>query len=89
MTDSVSENDDDDEHDGTMYGLGSRSIDSTATRKRKLNPIAGPNKRMHLDRRTTGDYDSDSNSEHNDRAAGSTENDDGDSSRMSHLDDGE
>lgn len=87
MTESVSENDDDDEHDEGIDGLGNQSIDSNATRKRKLNTILGTNKRIHLDRRAM-DCDSDSDSQHNDRVTGGTENDDGDNSVMSHLDDG-
>lgn len=85
MTESISENDDDDEHDEGIDGLGNQSIDSNSTRKRKLNTIMGNNKRMHLDRRA---MDSDSDSQQNDRLVAGTENDDGDNSMMSHLDDG-
>lgn len=53
-----------------------------ANRKRKLNTIVGANKRMHLDRRA---LDGDSDSTHD---QSSNENDDGDNSRLSHLEDG-
>lgn len=83
MTDGVSDDDDNSE---------SKSVDSMANRKRKLNTILGSNKRMHVEypaKAETTDNDSDSNHEHTDRTASINDNDDCGSSRMSDFDDGE
>ncbi|XP_055317113.1 uncharacterized protein LOC129576294 isoform X2 [Sitodiplosis mosellana] len=81
MTDGVSDDDDNSE---------SKSVDSMANRKRKLNTILGSNKRMHVEQpiKTETDPDSDSNHDNNDRATSINDNDDGTSSRMSDFDDG-
>lgn len=81
MTDGVS--DDDDNYE-------SKSVDSMANRKRKLNTILGSNKRMHIESaiKVETDADSDSNHDNNDQAASVNDNDDGTSSRMSDFDDG-
>lgn len=82
MTDGVSDDDDNSE---------SKSVDSMANRKRKLNTILGSNKRMHVEQlaKAETDFDSDSNHENNDHATSLNDNDDGASSRMSDFDDGE
>lgn len=82
MTDGVSDDDDD--------NCESKSVDSMANRKRKLNTILGSNKRMHVEQpiKSETDADSDSNHENNDRATSINDNDDGASSRMSDFDDG-
>lgn len=81
MTDGVS---DDDEN------CESKSVDSMANRKRKLNTILGSNKRIHVEQtiKTETDPDSDSNHENNDHATSINDNDDAASSRMSDFDDG-
>lgn len=81
MTDGVSDDDDNSE---------SKSVDSMANRKRKLNTILGSNKRMHVEQpiKAETDADSDSNHENNDHATSVNDNDDGASSRMSDFDDG-
>lgn len=78
MTDGVS---DDDEH------YESKSVDSMANRKRKLNTILGSNKRMHIEQPIKAETDPDSDSNH-DPATSVNDNDDGTSSRMSDFDDG-
>lgn len=65
-----------------------KSVDSAANRKRKLNIILGSNKRMHVERATKSDNDSDSTHDNTDRATSLNDNDDGASSRMSDFDDG-
>lgn len=81
MTDGVSDDDDNSE---------SKSVDSMANRKRKLNTILGSNKRMHVDYsvKAETDHDSDSNHDNTDRTASLNDNDDCGSSRMSDFDDG-
>ena len=82
MTDGVSDDDDNSE---------SRSVDSMANRKRKLNTILCSNKRMHVEQaigKADTDIDSDSNHEVNDHGTSTNDNDDGASSRMSDFDDG-
>lgn len=78
MTDGVSDDDDNCE---------SKSVESMANRKRKLNSILGSNKRMHVEQpiKAETDFDSDENT---DQAASLNDNDDGASSRMSDFDDG-
>lgn len=82
MTDGVSDDDDNSE---------SKSVDSMANRKRKLNTILCSNKRMHVEQaigKTDTDIDSDSNHEANEHGMSINDNDDGASSRMSDFDDG-
>lgn len=82
MTDGVSDDDDNSE---------SKSVDSMANRKRKLNTILCSNKRMHVEQaigKTDTDIDSDSNHEANEHGTSINDNDDGASSRMSDFDDG-
>lgn len=81
MTDGVSDDEDNSE---------SKSGDSMANRKRKLNTILGSNKRMHVEPviKIETDFDSDSNHENTDHGTSLNDNDDGASSRMSDFDDG-
>lgn len=83
MTDGGSDDDDDNSE--------TKSMVSMANRKRKLNTISGSNKRIHMDNSIKNeiDTDSDSNHEPTERSMSANENDDGGSSRMSDLDDGE
>lgn len=80
MTDGGSDDDDSE----------NKSVIPMANRKRKLNPISGSNKRVHMEnliKIDTDNTDSDSNHEYTDRPMSSNDNDDA-SSRISDFDDG-